>query len=301
MGAAWVAGSTRGRLLARHRVGGAGAVAIASSATARDALARLADSPYAIAIAHSRDVEEAERDIWASVLWNLRVLAGWVPPSGVESLRVLAGFFEIRNLETLLLTGRTDPNDFELGRLTTAWTRARDAISAAEVRAALRRSAWRDCFDDDPVHILMCLRLESARRFADVRAEWGAAAAALVVARLIGERAQPVPADVARRAPELGRRAQQAETIDELVDALPDRARWAFEGVESASELWHAEACWWRRLDADAERMLRSARPGRDVVVGAAVALMADAWRTVAALEIASRGGGGREVLDAVA
>ena len=55
-----------------------------------------------------------------------------------------------------------------------------------------------------------------------------------------------------------------------------------------------AEGAWWRRVEADAERLARSAHLGRrGARSGSVVLLGVDAWRTAAALEAAARGGRG--------
>jgi hypothetical protein len=58
------------------------------------------------------------------------------------------------------------------------------------------------------------------------------------------------------------------------------------------------EAAWWRRVEADGERLVRSAHVGRAAVIGVVTLLGVDAWRIAGALEVAARGGerGAREV-----
>ncbi len=51
----------------------------------------------------------------------------------------------------------------------------------------------------------------------------------------------------------------------------------------------------------DGERLLRGARPGTEIVVGAVARRMADAWRTCAALDVASRGASAQELVDVFA
>jgi hypothetical protein len=303
MGPGWVAGSVRARLLAQHRLGSDGARDVASTGSFALASSRLAVSPYAAALAGASSVEDARHDIWAAALWNLRVLAGWLPPTGVEAMRAFAGLLEIENIETLLVLPRDD-RSYDLGALATAWPRVRDATSPREVREECARSSWRDAGSDDPTEILTHLRLEWARRLADVdavTAPWGAGAAALVLARLFVEHGGPPGPDVVRRVPAIGRRYLFAFDLPDLVASLPDIARWPFNTLETPERLWRAEARWWQRLHHDGERLLRGTQPGLAVIAGAAGMLLADAWRTSAALDIASRGGGNEELLDAVA
>jgi hypothetical protein len=239
------------------------------------------------------------------VLWDLRVLAGWLPASGVAVARVFAGFFEIENIERQLvfLEGGDELLTFELGSLGDVWSRVRDAATVPEVRTQLTASMWRDPGSDDRGRMLQSLRLEWARRLSEIRpAEaWGAGAAALVVARALAEPGGSLGEDMSRRLPMIGRRALEATTLGEFMAALPDAARWVFRGVDRAEDLWRAEAAWWRRLDDDGQHLLRAARPGPAVVVGAVARRMADAWRACASLEIASRGATGEELIDVIA
>jgi hypothetical protein len=54
-------------------------------------------------------------------------------------------------------------------------------------------------------------------------------------------------------------------------------------------------------MDRDARAMVARSLPGREVLVGAAGLLAADAWRIRGALELAARGGGRGDDADAVA
>lgn len=304
MSAGWVGGSVRGRLLARHRLGPDGARALAATSSLDAACAELGGSVYADAVADAVTVDAVQHALLASALWDLRVLAGWVPARGVETLRVFAAWFEIRNLEHLLLDERVDPPAFEMGTLATAWTRVREARSPLDVRDALRRSAWRDPGSDDATAMLVSMRLEWAQWISGIGGSgryWGSSAAALVVARSIAEHPEPLDAAVTRRAAFLGRRVADVSSFPALVAALPETCRWVFEGIEDPRDLWRAEARWWGRLERDGTGLLRAPRPGPAVVLGAVAVILADAWRTTAALEIASRGGRGQEVIDATA
>ena len=152
--------------------------------------------------------------------------------------------------------------------------------------------------------MLLRLRLEWALRLAELdpaTTAWGMGAAAIVAARALVERGRPLDPGDAKRIPIVLRHVTGATTLPALASALPDSARWAIEPIETPRDVWRAEACWWRRVDRDGEHLLRAARPGIGVVVGALAVRMADAWRTAAALDIGSRGGRGQEVLDAIA
>ena len=277
---------------------------MAEAASVDAARAQLAATPYARALAGATSVRGAQHAIWSTALWDTRVLAGWLPVAGVEVARTLAAFFEIENFEDVLAPSDTDREPpFELGALGSAAMRAHTATSAPELREQLRHSTWRDPGTSDPAGILFNVRVEWARRLSDIEpaAEWALGLAALIAARFVAEHEQPVDPALVRRIPRLGRRVLEAATLPAVVAALPASARWAVEGIERADELWRAEAGWWRRLDRDGERLLHSTKPGLGVATGAIALRMSDAWRASAALDIADRGGTGREVLDAAA
>jgi hypothetical protein len=303
-GAAWVAGSVRARLLAAHCLGVDGAREVAMTGSVDAARSRLRASAYEGTVAGSGSVADTQHALWATVIWDLRVLAGWLPGAGVSVVRVFAGWFEIENIDRrlALLSGGDEPPRFELGGLGTVWSRVRDAGSAQQVREQLRTSPWRDPGSDDRIRILQALRLEWAHRLSEIDAarSWGAGAAALVIARALVEQGEPVVEDLGGRARVLGRRPLEATTFADFVGALPDVAQSLFDGVD-ADDVWRAEAAWWRRLDHDGDRLLRAARSGPAVVVGAVARRMADAWRTCAALEVASRGAGAEELVDVIA
>ena len=304
MGVGWVAGSVRARLLARHRAGIEGAREVADASSIDAARAQLGTTPYARAITGTSSVRDAQHAIWSSVLWDTRVLAGWLPLPGVQAARAFAAFFEIQNLEDALASVEHDGEPrFDLGSLGTVPSHTREAPSASELREQLRHSAWRDPGTSDPAGMLLNVRLEWARRLTEIEpaAEWGNGLAALIAARQVAEREQAVDPDLVRRFPRFGRHVLDAATLPALASALPAPARWVLEGIDRPEELWRAEAGWWRRVDRDGERLLHSTRPGLAVATGAIAVRMADAWRIAAALDVASRGGRGREVLDAAA
>ena len=73
-------------------------------------------------------------------LWNLRVLAGWLPRDGVVLLRTLAAWFELANVDEMLAAGNAPA--FDLGALETAWSRL--AAAASVSGSSLAVSAWQD-------------------------------------------------------------------------------------------------------------------------------------------------------------
>ena len=306
MSAGWVAGSVRARAMARRRVGSAGARALAAAPTLAEALAALSRSPYGPRIADAADLAAAQHGLAATVLWDLRVLAGWLPRRGGDRLRVLAGWFEIAVIEAALdrLTGHEDGPVFRLGSLATV-PRVDEAGSPADLRAMLVASPWRDPGGETAREITPALRLAWAERVVAAvppARRWALGGAALLVARerFVADRALPdVAAGSARRL--LGPGSTDAPSLAAYVSGLPATARWALDGVDVPAALWRAEFRWWGRVEADAVALVHRPRFDLDPVVGAVAMAAVDAWRVAAALECAARGGAALEVFDAVA
>ncbi len=186
MSAGWVAGSVRARGLAR-RLGADGTRQLASCSSLSDALQVLAATRYGANIRPEQPLAVAQREIASSVLWDLRVLAGWLPPDGLRLLRTLGAWFELANVDELLqvIAGRPADAEFRFGALATAWPRLRQAGSHAELRSALAASAWRDPGGETVHAIRLGLRAQWAARAAalgDPARTWAAGAAALLVA-----------------------------------------------------------------------------------------------------------------------
>lgn len=306
MTAAWVAGSVRARALARRRIGAVASRRLAACASLDDALRMLAPTAYGQQVRPGQTLPQAQHGIGAAILWDLRVLAGWLPQGGLPLLRTLAAWFEIANVDELLagLAGRQPGDLYTLGSLATAWSRLRTANSRAELRVALAASGWGDPGGDSAHAIRLGMRAHWALRaggFDDPLQTWAAAGAALLLAgeRFAAGRAI-APAVLVPLRGLLGT-SVQAGTLEELAASTPARARWALVGASSAAGLWRAEAAWWARVERDAFALLRSSATGTAPALGAAGVLAADAWRTRAALEIAARGGGDLRAYDAVA
>ncbi|MCD0484518.1 V-type ATPase subunit [Streptacidiphilus sp. ASG 303] len=104
MTAAWAAGAARARAVASRRAGAPLARTLAAQRTLPDALRLLAATPYRRGLDPHAPPAAAERALHATLLWNLRVLAGWQPPAGAAMLRLLASGFEIANIEGHLRT-----------------------------------------------------------------------------------------------------------------------------------------------------------------------------------------------------
>jgi hypothetical protein len=305
----WAAGGVRARALARRRYGAAAASSLASCGSLTQALERLAATPYWHDVRVGMSLEEAQFAVSATALWHYRVLGGWVPSQGVQLLRILAAGFEIANADGLLRSfrngsGREDAVPaYRLGALATVWPRLEHARSAPALRTLLAASPWGDPGDESPWAVRVGMRLAWAHRAVMLLpTRWVLGATALLVAR---ERFATghVFAPAAQRTAEslLGAPAMAEGTLTGFVTALPRDAAWALSGVTETTGLWLAEAGWWRQVERDAFHDLRTTQLDPATLVGSAAVLGVDAWRVRAALEIATRGGDGREVFDVVA
>lgn len=298
---AWIAGSVRARALVRRRIGIARARQIAACPTAAAAVAEVAATPYGRDVRVGQTYVDAEWGIGAALLWHLRVLAGWLPPGGVQPLRVLAGWFEVANVDEHVarLEGRAGAAPYHLGALATAWSRLAGMETLDGLRAALAASPWGDPGSVQARHIAIGLRLGWAERVLAAVPDaqrWACGAVALLAARETN-----LPAGLARRIESIvGTGTSRAGSLPALARAASARARWTLAGAGEPTDLWRAEAEWWRQVDHDGQALLARYRFGPRVVVGAVAVLAADAWRVRAALACAARGGA-VEVFDAVA
>ncbi|MFE7233458.1 hypothetical protein ACFY3J_19445 [Streptomyces sp. NPDC001231] len=308
MSAGWVAGAVRAKALVGRYSGAGGAREIARGPTLDDALRCLATTPYARYARTAAGLPQAQRAVAATVLWHLRVLAGWLPPGGARLLVPLASGFEIANVIARLPVpqGRRAeaPEPYRLGALETAWRTLERAGTPAELRAALTASPWGDPGGDTPWALLTGMRMAAARRTAVAvpsARRWAQGRALLLAARelFVHHRSllEPVWRDAARL---LGTRAPAAVSYQEFRECLPAAAGWVLADVDEPGELWRAEARWWRTVQSDGAAMLREGRYGPRVVVGAVAVLTVDAWRVRAALESAARGGRPGEAFDAL-
>ncbi|MEU0112408.1 hypothetical protein ABZ137_01430 [Streptomyces bobili] len=298
-------------------MGAEGIGQVAASGALDDALRYLAATPYRHDVTPGVTPAEAQRSVAATLLWHLRVLAGWQPATGADAVRALAAGFEISNTEHHLSelaadprqlgTERLRPPPYRLGALAIAWTRLARTRSPSELRAALATSAWGDPGGDSPAAIATGMRVSAAVRLCAAcpdASRWAAARLALLFGREVFVVGRRMPDVSARRAARLlGARAVGAGSYADFRQRLPATAGWLLEDVEEAADLWRAEARWWDAVERDGRALLRRARFGPQPVVGAVALLSADAWRTRGALELAARGGGPgdwpTEVLDA--
>ena len=309
MSAGWVAATVRGRGLVRRRVGADGATRLARSGSLPEALAALGTTSYGPAVRADMDLATAQRAVSATLLWHLRVLAGWGPPLGAGPLRILAGGFEIANVSGQLarLAGQPAPAPYRLGSMASVWPAVSRAGTVAEVRTVLRRSGWGDPGSDDPAAVRVAMQLGWARRVYDEvpgAADAAVGGGALVVARVLAAGARTTLGPSARRDATrlLGPQWDAAVSPEDLARHVPPHAGAALLGVASAGNLWQAERRWWAAVESSGSTLAARAAAGAAAGVGVAALLAADAWRVRAALAIAAGGGGDlAEVLDGVA
>jgi hypothetical protein len=308
MSGAWVAASVRARSMAQRRVGAGGSRRLAGQHSLADALHLLADTAYADRLAGCTDLAVAEHATQDAVLWQLRVLAGWMPAGGTRLARAAAGAFERDNIVALtrrLEGGQAAYDPFNLGAIATSWPRLRTAASAEELAEAVRTSPWGGTGWGGKSDLRDVLTLVWLRRLAVVAPDarsWAGAACALTAARIVlVEGMAPAPRILQLARPILGRRWETARDLAQLRAALPLSVQPVLRGIEAPEELWRAEARMRAVVEADGFRLLGSPRPGPRVVLGAIAVLAMDAWRVRVGLAAAAAGTGSSEVLDAVA
>ncbi len=296
MSAGWVAGSVRAKAMARRRLGPGAARRLAASGSLRDAQHALAATVYARRVQPGQSLAETQHAVASSLLWDLRVLAVWLPRDGVRLLRVMAAWFEMANVDELVqsLAGRPAEAEFQLGALASAWSRLRRADSLAGLRAALAASAWGDPGGETGHAIRLGMRARFAARAAllgDPVRSWSAAAMALLVAGELRDGGRPDAAVLGGASGLLAPAALRAASFADLVTSLPPGVGWALDGVAAPDGLWRAEAAWRARVERDGLALLSGGGLEGDVVTGAVAVLACDAWRVRAALELAARGG----------
>jgi hypothetical protein len=306
MKADWVAASVRARSMAQRRAGAGTSRAMATQPTLDSAMSLLRESSYGQRLGGARGLASAERAVQETVLWQLRVLAGWLPASGTALARAAAGIYEIENIAALahrLTGGGPAPEFYALGALATAWPRLWTAGSPEELAAILRASAWGDVGTAEPGPMRDALSVAWARRLAasaSAARPWCGAACVLMAARiLLVDGAAPSAQVLHLLRPVLGRSWESASGIEGFTAALPHSLQGVVLGVASPKDLWRAEARAYAATENDGFRLLRGSMPGPDVVLGAIAVLSLDAWRVRAALAAAAAGAGSSEVLDA--
>ncbi len=343
----WVAATVRAKAMARRRAGAGLCRDAAALPSLAQAVSLFEQTGYGPELAAGRntaagrndgsgsgpetDLADAQHATRRSVLWQLRVLAGWLPVSGARMVRAAGAAFELANitvlarrlaaaeLDTAEVTGTLPrpgvelPEYFELGGLATAWPRLSRAGSIAELVEMLRTSPWGDPgVPEDLADTLSVVWIRRLAAAAPQTRSWTAGVAALLAARRVlvhpgaknsagpGNRPETGSRLDSLLQPMIGSTWPQAQDLASLRAALPAAAAPVLNGVEDPGDLWRAEAALRARVEEDAFRLLRSGLPGPDVAVGAVAVLAVDAWRVRAALAAAAAGGGS-EVLDAVA
>lgn len=306
MTAAWIASDVRASAMSHRVIGRPATRVLAANRSLPAALTSLLNSPYGHEIRADQSLESAQHAIAATTLWNIRVLAGWVPAAGIPMMRMLVGWFEIANIESQLRSDfETPPHPyFRLGGLSVGWARLDGAANVGELCDRLATTAW-GTPDDETAHTIgLTLRatlLQNAAATLPDGRDLITSAAAVLLAR---ERARgyPLPARAARAlATLLGGPALAAASLEDLLSALPAATHWAFDGVATDHDLWRAESRWWSRVESDGFAHLRSARFGPTPVIGAIAVMAADAWRVRAALTAVANGASGLEEFDALA
>jgi hypothetical protein len=315
MSMSWVAGAVRAKALARRRLGAEGARALAARSTFGEAVEVLAHTPYGHDVRPGQGLGEAQHAVGASLLWNMRVLSGWLPRGGAEVMRPLAAGFEMANVDehvSSVAAGKRSEPPYTLGSLGTAWSRLSSTTTLENVAEVLDASPWRvrDARSRREIHLGLRLAwAESVVTAVPEAAGWARAGAALLLVREVALEGRRLPDALAERASALLGPAFVAEISGLPADLarsaglLPTGDMWVLEAIHKPRELWRAEAGWWRRVERDGFGLLRASGHDRRPIVGAVAVLAADAWRVSAALESAARGGSASalEAFDALA
>jgi hypothetical protein len=307
MSAGWVAPMTRGRALLERTIGLDGARRLAAAESWPAARERLAPTVYGIELASDANRAQARHAAATAATWQLRVLAGWLPPGSSGLARLVAGPIEISNIEQHLawLTLGTTAHSVPLGSLGTAWPVAAATTSPEALRGHLARSSWGDPGGSDPVTLAVGLRVGWLRRLSrqlPVAREIALGGLAILIARerfAFEREIAPIPARELDRL--VGNGWRRAETLTQLTERLPRGASWALSGIVSPADIWRAELAWLERAEGDAQGLAASRRFGRNEFAAVMALLMVDLQRVESAIEIAGRTPIPGEVFDDVA
>lgn len=277
MSAGWIAGDVRARELASEPLDVAASVAAATNLGAGIAL--LGQAKWIRDVAATTTVVASQRAVLETLLWRLRVIAGWLPSEGVEMVRSCVAWFEIRNIEDRLayFVGAPASVQYELGRLGIISRPLGATSNGEDIRQLMAASAWGDPGSADAYRIRIWLRRMWHKRARDASPQlrvWSDAAAWLLAAR---ERtAARSGADLLARTPPL----------------VPSPWKWA--SVDWAgSDLWRAEERWWTQVREEGLRLLHTPIGTPGPALGAITTLASSAHRIATALEIAAGVGGG--------
>ncbi|UWX98388.1 hypothetical protein N2K95_06985 [Arthrobacter zhaoxinii] len=326
-----MAASVRARSMAQRRVGAGTCRELSTLPDLPAAVESLEGSVYSDQLSSARTLSSAQQATRRTVLWQLRVLAGWLPAGGTPLVRAAAARFEADNILALAAALRAGPGTavgpaapepsasagvaatpaaappsaaaFDLGGLAMAWPRLRTADSTETLFAMLAASPWGDPDTETALpDLLTAVWLRRLASAAPAARPWAVAGAVLTAARLLlVDRIRPPDRLVSLLRPLIGTGWTEAASLAELTSALSPAAGRVLAEVQEPHELWQAEARVAAQVEADGFNLLRAGLPGPDVVLGAMVVLAADAWRVRAALAAAAAGFGRSEVLDAVA
>ena len=308
MTASWVAASIRARSMAQLRLGADRCRQLTTAPNLPTVLEKIADSGYAQRLGGVTGLMAAQRATRETLLWQLRVLAGWLPPGGTGLIRAIAAIYERDNIVALagrLAGGPELSAAYELGGLATAWPRLREQPSLQALTEALQRSAWGVPGPIDTVTLRDVLSLAWLRRLSaasPAASGWARSASTLVAARMVlVDHTAPTSRVLELVRPWLGREWANAHDLDRFRASLPRLSRAVLDGVDDPRDLWRVEARVRADVETDGIRLIHSALPGPDVVLGAIAVLGVDGWRLRAALAAAEAGTGSSEALNAVA
>lgn len=287
MSAGWVAASVRGRALCQRRIGLPRARLAARCNSLEEANSALAGTAYADELGSAAPgLAGAQRAVDATVLWHLRILAGWCPPFGSADVSLLASGFEIQNIvdHMLRMQGRAVLAPLDLGSLSTAWREVKACRTPRDVRLTLAQSSWGDPGTDDPAAVRIALTLDWAHRVREgipEAAGWATAAADRLTRRSAATGA--------------------AAAFDTAATRVVQRFQ-RVQGQPVAEDEWRQTAEWWGRVERESSELVSRPPRGSATVVGVVGLLSSDGWRTKAALAVAASGGGDlEEVLGVVA
>jgi hypothetical protein len=303
----WVAAAVRLRGMVQGRAGIGACRAAAASNSVAAACVALSASAYGERLDGVTVLQTAQRAVADTVLWQLRVLAGWLPPAGTRIAVVMTALFERQNILARyreLTTAQPAGEPFALGTLATAWPAVAAATTPHALLDALRRSPWGDLGEPaDARGLADTLTLSLARRWAvsvPITRGWCEGAAALVTARrLLVDEETPDATFLRLCRPLIGDGWMGARSTPELARSTPPAARRILAAATGPDELWLAEIALARIIGDEGARALRRREPGAEVVAGGLAVVLIDAWRVRAALAAAEAAR--PEVFDVVA
>lgn len=324
-GPGWVAVSVRAAAMARRRLGVPGAERVAAAPGLPAALDRLSGTAYAERASPADTAARAQRAVADTLLWQMRVLAGWSPPGGTAWARSLIAGFEreniVEHLRALRSSGRDPqspagvrgagdqgpaadtvpagdqgpagdvPPPYDLGALGTAWSRLAATTTPAALLAELDASPWGHPRESEPALVRDVLSACWLRRLGGTvpaAGPWARAGAVLLTARATTTGSARLPAAAVPALTHLvGPDAPGCTTIADLRRAVPRATATVLDGVTGPADLWQAESRLAELVESGGFALLRRSLPGPDLVVGAVAVLAVDAWRVRAALAAA--------------